>query len=74
MKRALAEDLARKYKTFCLWFDDMTEFTIHMEDKKEAKRIRRALGETFILLDDAIRDPVSKKFPDLFPDDLPEDL
>jgi hypothetical protein len=64
-----AEDLARTYREFGEWFNRTTFVTMSLSDAEQAKQIRRCLGEMQFLLDDAVRIPVCREHPHLFPDD-----
>ena len=73
MDREHAEKLAAQYKEFSSWFNKTTDLTIAMGKTEEAKRIRRAIAEMLFLLDDAVRIPLVKDYPDLFPEESFED-
>jgi hypothetical protein len=66
IKMQEAKLLERKYKNFEKWFNEMTELTVQLDDKDFAKRMRHSLSEMSHLLDDAVRLPLEKDFPELF--------
>ena len=71
MDRPEAEELAHRYAEFGDWFSRTTTLTMAMSDTAQAKQIRRCLAEMQFLLDDAVRIPVRREYPDLISDDEP---
>jgi hypothetical protein len=69
MNREHAETLAFKYKEFSDWFDQTTILTLEMETADQVGKLRETLAQMLFLLDDAVRIPISKNYPDLFPDE-----
>jgi hypothetical protein len=68
MQRELAKEFAECAKEYSDWFNAMTELTIRLEDQDQeyAMRIRRALGNGFLELDEALVIPLRKDHPELF--------
>lgn len=67
MERELAEQFAACDRKFADWFNAMTELTTRLPDLEQAKRIRRALGNCLIGLEDEIYCDLRRDFPDLLP-------
>lgn len=71
MDRADAEALVQSYEEFGEWFNRTTELTMAMSDAARARAIRRSIAEMLFSLDDAVRRPVRRNYPDLFSSDEP---
>ena len=66
MDKQLVREFAEKYREFGIWFTEMTNLTLRMDDIEAAKVIRRNLAEMTFALDDVIYRPLHKQHPDLF--------
>ncbi|MGE0054684.1 MAG: hypothetical protein AB7S74_10775 [Hyphomicrobium sp.] len=68
MQKDLAREFAERAKEYSDWFNAMTELAhrAEEEDLEFAKRIRRALANGFLELDQVFFDPLRKEHPEFF--------
>lgn len=61
-----AELLRLQYQKFGSWFNEIGQISMQLKDKEFAKQLRLNTAEMLFQLDDSLRVPLSKIYPDRF--------